>query len=139
MKKVSYTIKDYLITFGILLVAVFFLVLSFTGNANLLVKLILLAFLLESLYSAVDLLAWKLAYDDHHFVTRSLFQKETAVSFDEVISASITADTRSANMMTIGRQNLMIYYRNRRLCISMGMTNAQDLARTIKEYHAMRG
>ena len=139
MKKVSYTIKDYLITFGILLVAVFFLVLSFTGSANLLVKLILLAFLLESLYSAVDLLAWELAYDDHHFVTRSLFQKETTVSFDEVISASITADTRSVNMMTIGRQNLMIYYRNRRLCISMGMTNAQDLARTIKEYHAMRG
>lgn len=135
MKNVTYTLTDYLITFGILIAAVLFFLLSVTGDANLLVKLILLAFLLESLYSAVDLLAWKLSFDDRHFVTRSLFQKETTVSFDEIVSANITTEARSFNLMTIGKQNLVILYRNRRLCISMGMTNADDFARTIREYH----
>ncbi len=118
-----------------MIAVVLFFLLSVTGDANLLVKLILFAFLLESLYSAVDLLAWKLSFDERHFVTRSLFQKETTVSFDEIVSANITTDARSFNLMTIGKQNLVILYRNRRLCISMGMTNADDFARTIREYH----
>lgn len=134
MKHVTYTLKDYLITGGILLAALFFLVLAIKDDANLLVKLIILAFFAEALYSLVDLLAWKLAFDDTHFVTRSLFQKETTVPYSDIISAEISSTYKKVNFAAIGQQNLVIFYRNRRLSIAMGMTNTAEFAAAIDRY-----